>query len=89
MKNFAEKWNRPDGNKYREAILRSGTRSSAAFSLGPESFVSNEMAHFNRPLNESYLNIGQSTVNNTLRRFSLRTEEILPGAKLGKTGNFN
>ncbi len=79
--NFAEKWNRPDGNKYREAFYEWHAEATAAFSLGLKDFVSNDA--FNKALNESF-NIGQSTVNNTLRR--LPQDWNLPGRELGKTG---
>ncbi len=79
--NFAEKWNREDGDSYREAFDDWYSDAVTAFSLGLEEFSSN--ASFQVALNEAF-SIGSSTVDKTLRHLPLNWN--LPGRELGKTG---
>lgn len=79
--NFAEKWNREDGDNYHAAFVDWYSGAVTAFSIGLQEFSSN--ASFQEALNEAF-SIGPSTVDKTLRY--LPQDWNLPGRELGKTG---
>ncbi len=79
--NFAEKWNREDGENYQAAFFDWYSGAVTAFSIGLQEFSSNAL--FQEALNESF-SIGPSTVDKTLRY--LPQDWNLPGRELGKTG---
>lgn len=80
--NFAEKWNREPGNKYREAFDEWHAAATAAFSLGVKSFGSNDA--FKEAFNNSF-KIGPSTIDKAVNR--LPRNWNLPGRELGSTAS--
>lgn len=80
--NFAEKWNWEPGNKYREAFNDWHAAATAAFSLGVETFQSNDA--FKEAFNRSF-KIGPTTVDRALN--GLPKNWNLPGRSLGNTAS--
>jgi hypothetical protein len=80
--NFAEKWNREPGNKFRDAFDEWHATATAAFSLGVRSYGSNDA--FKEAFNNSF-KIGPSTVDKAVNR--LPKNWNLPGRELGSTAS--